>query len=164
MAPNKIGKTLAKKYNSTKVDIYEKAEWKEDSIFNGLFREDKTVIANRINSFVVPKIEEGIGLNFLDKSAKEYIDKIKEALIEKKKNFDKPIAFLATLPYRGDDDKTADAINYKIHPTIIDIIGGEAAAGRYICFLAQMKLICDHIEDSGLDGDSRLLIFTKSGC
>jgi hypothetical protein len=111
---------------------------------------------------VVPKVEEGKGLNFLDKSANEYIEIINTALKEKKLKFDKPIAFLCNPPYRGDDDKAADSVNYKIHQSIIDLIGGEGKAERYSCFLAQMKLICDHAAESGLPGDSRLLLFTKS--
>jgi hypothetical protein len=111
---------------------------------------------------VIPKVETGEGLNFLDKSAKEYIDIIENALNEKGKKFDKPIAFLCNPPYRGDDDTSAESINYIVHPTIIECIGKDAKAERYCCFLAQMKLICDQVVESGLPGDSRLLLFTKS--
>lgn len=59
---------------------------------------------------VIPKVETGEGLNFLDKSAKEYIDIIENALKEKGQKFDKPIAFLCNPPYRGDDDTSADSM------------------------------------------------------
>ncbi|HCD9515756.1 TPA: hypothetical protein NGI80_000205 [Legionella pneumophila] len=111
---------------------------------------------------VVPKIGSGEGLNFLDKSAKEYIEIIEKALKEKGKKFDKPIAFLCNPPYRGDDDTSAESINYSIHQSIIDCIGKKGQAERYSCFLAQMKLICDQVVESGLPGDTRLLLFTKS--
>ncbi|MCP0914915.1 hypothetical protein NKV53_11310 [Legionella sp. 27cVA30] len=111
---------------------------------------------------VVPKVGSGEGLNFLDKSAKEYIEIIEKALKEKGKKFDKPIAFLCNPPYRGDDDTTAESIDYSIHQSIIDCIGKEGQAERYSCFLAQMKLICDQVVESGLPGDTRLLLFTKS--
>ncbi len=113
---------------------------------------------------VVPKIEEAKGLNFLDKSAEQYIDILNSALIEKGLKFNKPIAFLCNPPYRGDDDMAANRPNYEIHPSIIEITSEEAKAERYCCFLAQMKLICDHAAqpDSGLPSDSRLLLFTKS--
>ncbi|MDI1351577.1 MAG: hypothetical protein PSV35_02235 [bacterium] len=111
---------------------------------------------------VVPKVGSGEGLNFLDKSAKEYIEIIEKALKEKGKKFDKPIAFLCNPPYRGDDDTSAESINYSIHQSIIDCVGKEGQAERYSCFLAQMKLICDQVVESGLPGDTRLLLFTKS--
>lgn len=111
---------------------------------------------------VVPKIEEGKGLNFLDKNAQEYIKIINANLKEKGLSFNKPIAFLCNPPYRGDDDKTAKPIDYEIDQSIIEILGNEAAAERYCCFLAQMKLICDYASDSGLPSDSRLLIFTQT--
>lgn len=111
---------------------------------------------------VVPKVGTGEGLNFLDKSAKDYIDIVEQALKEIGKKFDKPIAFLCNPPYRGDDDTSAESINYSIHQSIINCIGKEAQAERYCCFLAQMKLICDQVVESGLPGDTRLLLFTKS--
>ncbi|CZG74049.1 Uncharacterised protein [Legionella pneumophila] len=111
---------------------------------------------------VVPKVGSGEGLNFLDKSAKEYIEIIEKSLKEKGKKFDKPIAFLCNPPYRGEDDTSAESIDYSIHQSIIDCIGKEGQAERYSCFLAQMKLICDQAVESGLPGDTKLLLFTKS--
>lgn len=112
---------------------------------------------------VVPKVEEAKGLNFLDKSAQQYIEIINNALTEKGLKFNKPIAFLCNPPYRGDDDRTAEKPNYEVHTSIIDVISEEAKAERYCCFLAQMKLICDHAAKSNLPDNSVLLLFTKSG-
>jgi hypothetical protein len=113
---------------------------------------------------VVPKVKEGKGLNFLDKSADEYLDILKHYLAEKELEPDKPIAFLCNPPYRGDDDQSSTSIDYEIHPSIIEIIGKEAVAERYNCFLAQMKLICDKAPQHKirLPSNSRMLVFTKS--
>jgi hypothetical protein len=111
---------------------------------------------------VVPKVSESRGLNFLDRSAKEYLAQIRGGLEEKGLVPDKPLAFLCNPPYRSDDDQTAAGITYGVHQSILDVTGVDAANERYCCFLAQMKLICDAAEESGLPGDSLLLLFTKS--
>jgi hypothetical protein len=111
---------------------------------------------------VVPKVSENRGLNFLDRSADDYLDQIRSALKEKGQAPDKPLAFLCNPPYRSDDDQTASAISYKVHQSVLELTGVDAANERYCCFLAQMKLICEAAKDSGLPGDSLLLLFTKS--
>ncbi len=111
---------------------------------------------------VVPKVSENKGLNFLDKSAEDYLDILKKYLTEKGHKPDKPLAFLCNPPYRSDDDQTAKAIKYPIHSSIIALTDRDASSERYCCFLAQMKLICDAAKESGLPGDSVLLIFTKA--
>ncbi|MCB0411249.1 MAG: hypothetical protein KDD22_01910, partial [Bdellovibrionales bacterium] len=111
---------------------------------------------------VVPKVSENKGLNFLDKSAEEYIETIKDYLIEKGHKPNKPIAFLCNPPYRNDDDQSAEAIKYSVHPSILELIGNDSSAERYCCFLAQMRLICEKAEESGLPDESLLLLFTKA--
>jgi len=111
---------------------------------------------------VVPKISESKGLNFLDKSADEYIEVIKEYLEEKGQKADKPIAFLCNPPYRSDDDQSAESVSYQVHPSILELTGKDGSAERYSCFLAQMRLICEKAEESGLPEDSLLLLFTKA--
>lgn len=111
---------------------------------------------------VVPKVSESKGLNFLDKSAEEYVETIREYLVEKGERADKPIAFLCNPPYRSDDDQAADSVKYDIHPSILELTGTDGSAERYCCFLAQMKLICEKAKESGLPGDSLLLLFTKA--
>jgi hypothetical protein len=111
---------------------------------------------------VVPKVSENKGLNFLDCSAKEYLDQIRRGLEEKGLAPNKPLAFLCNPPYRSDDDQTATGISYKIHESILDVTGADGANERYCCFLAQMKLICEAAKESGLPGESLLLLFTKS--
>lgn len=111
---------------------------------------------------VVPKVAEAKGLNFLDKSAEEYVNILKGYLKEKGLKPDKPIAFLCNPPYRSDDDQAAESISYPIHPSIVDLTGVDGSSERYSCFLAQMKLICEKAESSGLPGNSLLLLFTKA--
>lgn len=111
---------------------------------------------------VVPKVAESKGLNFLDKSADDYIEIIKEYLEEKGQKADKPIAFLCNPPYRSDDDQTAESVSYPVHPSILELTGKDGSAERYSCFLAQMRLICEKAEESGLPEDSLLLLFTKA--
>lgn len=111
---------------------------------------------------VVPKVSENIGLNFLDKSAEEYIEILKRYLAEKGQRPDKPIAFLCNPPYRSDDDQTADAVGYRIDAGIVALTGNDAVSERYCCFLAQMKLICQAAAESGMPEDSVLMLFTKA--
>jgi hypothetical protein len=111
---------------------------------------------------VVPKVSENRGLNFLDRSAKDYLDQIRAALVEKGHAPDKPLALLCNPPYRSDDDQTHSSITYNVHPSILELTGEDAGSERYCCFLAQMKLICENARDSGLPGASMLLLFTKS--
>lgn len=111
---------------------------------------------------VVPKISENKGLNFLDKSAEEYLEILKEYLSEKGQPADKPLAFLCNPPYRSDDDQKSTKVNYKVDAEILKSISKDAASDRYLCFLAQMKLICDRAADSGLPENSLLLLFTQT--
>ena len=111
---------------------------------------------------VIPKVSENRGLNFLDCSATEYLDQIRRGLKEKGLAPDKPLAFLCNPPYRSDDDQSTTAIAYKVHESILNVTGADAASERYCCFLAQMKLICRAAKESGLPGESLLLLFTKS--
>ncbi|MDB5440452.1 MAG: hypothetical protein JWM33_2879 [Caulobacteraceae bacterium] len=111
---------------------------------------------------VVPKVSENRGLNFLDCSAKEYIEHLRVALAEKGHVPDKPLAFLCNPPYRSDDDQAAGSISYQVHPSILEVTGIDGGNERYSCFLAQMKLVCDAAASSGLPGDSLLLLLTKS--
>lgn len=111
---------------------------------------------------VVPKVSEAKGLNFLDKSADEYLGILKSYLKEKGLKPDKPLAFLCNPPYRSDDDQAASGISYKINESIIELTGVDGSSERYCCFLAQMKKICAKAESSGLPGNSLLMLFTKA--
>ncbi|TPK57671.1 hypothetical protein FJ546_25350 [Mesorhizobium sp. B2-4-19] len=111
---------------------------------------------------VVPRTSENRGLNFLDRSAEEYLLELRTALAEKGHVPDKPLAILCNPPYRSDDDQAADSVSYAVHSSIAAVTGLDASSERYCCFLAQMKLICESARSSGLPGESLLLLFTKS--
>ena len=111
---------------------------------------------------VVPKVSENKGLNFLDRSAEDYLQEMAKYLAEKGHKPTRPLAFLCNPPYRSDDDKSVTEINYKVHDSITAVTGADASSERYCCFLAQMKLICDAAKANGLPEDSLLLVFTKS--
>jgi hypothetical protein len=119
---------------------------------------------------VVPKVSENKGLNFLDCSAKEYLEIIRTYLADKGQKPDRPLAFLCNPPYKNDDDnlvyekgnRPANGKGYKVHDSVMDLTGVDAGDERYCCFLAQMKLICEAARSNGLPDNSLLLIFTKS--
>lgn len=111
---------------------------------------------------VVPKVSENKGLNFLDRSADDYLEEMRKYLEEKGQKPTRPLAFLCNPPYRSDEDTTASEINYKVHDSILEVTGADAGNERYCCFLAQMKLICDAAKANGLPDNSLLLVFTKS--
>lgn len=111
---------------------------------------------------VVPRTAEERGLNFLDKSAGQYLEEITSYLKQKGYRADKPLAFLCNPPYRSDDDQSSAPISYEVHSSIVDLIGRDASAERYCCFLAQMSIMCKEAMDSGLPGESVLLVFSKA--
>jgi hypothetical protein len=111
---------------------------------------------------VVPKVNENIGLNFLDKSASDYLDILKKYLEEKGQKPDKPLAFLCNPPYRSDDDQKSTGVKYDIDEDILKSITKDASSDRYLCFLAQMKLICDQAVENGIPDKSLLLLFTQT--
>ena len=79
---------------------------------------------------VIPKVSENKGLNFLDRSAEDYLNEIRAYLIEKDHKPDKPLAFLCNPPYRSDDDQTAPAITYTVHESIRALTGADAGRER----------------------------------
>jgi len=118
---------------------------------------------HQLNGFtVVPKVDENLGLNFIDKSAGEYLAILRRYLEEHGQEPTRPLAFLCNPPYRNDDDQTTGAAGYDVHPSIIQLTGEDQKSERYCCFLAQMKLICQAATESGIPGESLLLLFTKS--
>jgi hypothetical protein len=70
-------------------------------------KSDDVDLGDHSKCMVIPKGNEGQGLNFLDISAKEYLERLKKDLNEKGVSPDKPLAFLCNPPYRGDKDQTA---------------------------------------------------------
>ena len=95
---------------------------------------------------IVPKTVENRGLNFLDRSAEDYLLELKRAV---KQSFnlaiDKPIAFLLNPPYKNTDEREqvreAHEAAYDIHPDILDVTGSDAGKERYLAFLGQILLM-----------------------
>jgi hypothetical protein len=92
---------------------------------------------------IVPKTVENKGLNFLDRSAADYLGELKKAVKESVNlNIDKPIAFLVNPPYKNTDENEKERskvdANYEIHPSIIQLTGKDAGNERYLAFLGQI--------------------------
>ncbi len=91
---------------------------------------------------IIPKTTENRGLNFLDKSAEEYVFELMKELDLKNQKLDKPLAFLLNPPYKSTDEsekarKNVEAL-YDIHRTILEITGNDAGKERYLAFLGQI--------------------------
>jgi AraC-like DNA-binding protein len=91
---------------------------------------------------IIPKTSKNKGLNFLDKSAEQYVSCLMEELKEKNFKFDKPIAFLLNPPYKNTDEnvKVRNDVEaaYQIHPSIWELTGHDAGKERYLAFLGQI--------------------------
>ncbi len=115
---------------------------------------------------IIPKTKDNIGLNFLDRSAKSYIDEIKNVLKEKNLNLDKPLAFLLNPPYKNTDEneevRTGNAAEYTIDPDILKLTGEDAGKERYLAFLAQIVNIARQQNSENKSVKPLLLIFTPT--
>lgn len=115
---------------------------------------------------IIPKTNENKGLNFLDRSAKDYVDELKKILSEKNLSLDKPIAFLLNPPYKNTDEKKevrekTDS-EYEIDKDILELTGQDAGKERYIAFLAQIINIAKHQNAENPELNPLLLIFTPT--
>ena len=95
---------------------------------------------------IIPKTSDGVGLNFLDISGEEYLQRLEKELNLKNLSIDKPLAFLLNPPYKNTDENVterekADA-QYDIHQSILELTGADAGRERYLAFLAQILNIC----------------------
>lgn len=115
---------------------------------------------------IIPKTNENKGLNFLDKTGKEYLDIIREYLKESGLDIDKPLAFLLNPPYKNTDenekvreDKNA---SYGVHPSIFNLTGEDAGKERYLAFLAQILNICAYQKELYPDVKPLLMVFTPT--
>ncbi|KAB2849645.1 MAG: hypothetical protein F9K42_07150, partial [Ignavibacterium sp.] len=114
---------------------------------------------------IIPKTSEGVGLNFIDRSAESYLERLYEVLEKKHMSIDKPIAFLLNPPYKSTDEKednrTETNAEYKISNEIIELTGEDAGKERYANFLAQILLMSkNQFEQNG--NESLLMIFTPT--
>jgi hypothetical protein len=115
---------------------------------------------------IVPKTSENRGLNFIDKSALEYLAEIEKALQEKNLKLDKPIAFLLNPPYKNTDENEEKRVGkeaeYLTHPTIIELTGKNQSKERYLAFLAQIINLSETQISKNPDLKPMILIFTPT--
>jgi hypothetical protein len=94
---------------------------------------------------IVPKTSTNKGLNFLDRSAADYLGTLEKELKLKNLNLDKPIAFLLNPPYKNTDEnqkeREATDAHYGLHPDILKLTGEDAGKERYLAFLGQILLM-----------------------
>ncbi len=115
---------------------------------------------------IVPKTSENRGLNFIDKSALEYLAEVEKTLHEKNLKLDKPIAYLLNPPYKNTDENEEKRVGkeaeYLTHPTIIDFTGEDGAKERYLAFLAQIIHLSETQIAKSPDLKPMILIFTPT--
>lgn len=115
---------------------------------------------------IIPRTNENRGLNFLDRSALDYVNELKRVLREKNLALDKPIAFLLNPPYKNTDEKKearekTDS-EYSIDKDIIALTGEDAGKERYIAFLGQIINIAKVQNAEDKDLKPLLMIFTPT--
>lgn len=115
---------------------------------------------------IIPKTSDNKGLNFLDISASEYVERLEKELKLNHKELNKPIAFLLNPPYKNtkENERKRDEkdSNYEIEQSILEITGKEASKERYLAFLGQIINI-SKIQNEKNSGFSPLvLIFTPT--
>lgn len=115
---------------------------------------------------IVPKVSDGVGLNFLDKSAQNYLDELREAMQDQMKQLNKPLAFIVNPPYKNTDEnkKVREGVdaNYLIHDSIIELTGKDAGKERYLAFLGQMMNIVKLQVEQNPDFKPMIMVFTPT--
>jgi len=116
---------------------------------------------------VVPKTVDSKGLNFIDRSADDYLNELKKAVKESTNlSIDKPIAFLLNPPYKNTDENVSVRVktesHYEIHPSIIEITGEDAGKERYLAFLGQILNISKKQAEENENLHPVVMIFTPT--
>lgn len=118
------------------------------------------------NFTVIPKTEQNKGLNFLDKTAQQYISEIEKYLSEEHLLIDKPIAFFLNPPYKSTDEnvkiRKEKESDYKIAESILLITGADAGKERYLAFLGQILNISKLLYERPQQYKTVLFIFTPT--
>lgn len=116
---------------------------------------------------IIPKTTQNVGLNFLDRSAADYLAELKKAVkASTDMEIDKPIAFLLNPPYKNTDEKQEKReqteSHYDIHPSIIELTGEDAGKERYLAFLGQILNIAHEQEKENHKLKPVVMIFTPT--
>ncbi len=116
---------------------------------------------------IVPKTIDNKGLNFLDRSADDYLSELKKAVkVSTNLSIDKPIAFLLNPPYKNTDEnveaREKTESHYTIHPSIIEVTGEDAGKERYLAFLGQIMNIAKIQAEENENLHPIVMIFTPT--
>ncbi len=117
---------------------------------------------------IIPYTNEAKGLNFLDKTGKEYLNIIRDYLKNEEQgmDLDKPLAFLLNPPYKNTDEnekvRGEKNASYDTHPSILKLTGEDAGKERYLAFLAQILNICAYQKELFPDVTPLLMVFTPT--
>lgn len=114
---------------------------------------------------IVPRTNEGKGLNFLDQSAETYLQTLNNELAAKQIKLDKPLAFLLNPPYKNTDEnvkeREASDAEYNLNPEILNLTGEDAGKERYLAFLGQI-LLMSRLQYKELGLKPLVMIFTPT--
>ena len=115
---------------------------------------------------IIPKTADNKGLNFLDKSASQYVSELTRVLNEKGLKLDKPLAFLLNPPYKNTDENVAAReqleAEYVIDPSILELTGKDAGRERYLAFLGQIIRIAEYQVEQEPSFRPILMVFTPT--
>ncbi|MDG1278914.1 MAG: hypothetical protein P8O16_16655 [Algoriphagus sp.] len=115
---------------------------------------------------IIPKTSDNKGLNFLDISAEDYLNRLEKELNSKNLELNKPLAFLLNPPYKNTKENKGKRDekdnNYEIERSILDVTGKEASKERYLAFLGQIINISKLQADKNIDFSPLVLIFTPT--
>lgn len=115
---------------------------------------------------IIPKTSDNKGLNFLDVSAREYLERLEKELKGKNLKMDKPLAFLLNPPYKNTDENVKNRSDkdaeYEIDPSILELTGSDAGKERYLAFLGQILLIAKAQNEKNTEHHPLVFIFTPT--
>lgn len=111
---------------------------------------------------IIPKTTDGEGLNFVDKSANDYLNIINKELKEKNEKIKKPLAIICNPPYRNQKNIKDEFYKYDVHDSLVKIAGKDASNELFVAFLAQISEICRLAEEHQIPPSSVVLLFTQT--
>lgn len=111
---------------------------------------------------IIPKTSSGEGLNFVDRSADDYLEAINKELKLKNEKLKRPLAIICNPPYRNQKSIKDEFYKYEVHQSLVKIAGKDASNELFVAFLAQISEICRLAEEHDIPPNSVVLLFTKT--
>ena len=111
---------------------------------------------------IIPKTDTGEGLNFVDRSADDYLSVINKELKKRNEKLKKPLAIICNPPYRNQKNIKNEFYKYDVHDSLVNIAGKDASNELFVAFLAQISEICRLAEDHQIPPNSVVLLFTQT--